>query len=109
MYEFREHYHKCKELSSLLSGTSIMAWTATTIPCIQSRLTMFLNQPVVLKSSLNHPNIYLTAQPYNFKKSDGPSKLFSIDHHDFSDFFNKVHALAGGEECTILYTDFVNM
>jgi len=110
MYEwggFRQHYQRCVELHSLFPGVPIMALTATATPAIASKLQEFLNHPLILSSTINRPNIYLACHPCNFKKTDGPSKLFGLDHRDFNDFADKVSSLIGNE-CSIVYTDFAN-
>ena len=55
---FREHYQQCETLPQLFSGISVMALTATATPEIFSKLTTFLNNPVIVQSSVNRPNIY---------------------------------------------------
>ena len=82
-----------------------MALTATATPAILNKLTKFLNSPVIVKSSVNRPNIYLAVHQCNFKKSAGPSKSFSLDHRDFNKFADQVASMVKND-CSIVYTDF---
>ena len=110
MYEwkgFRQHYQRCVELHSLFPGIPIMALTATATPAIASKLQEFLNSPLIISSTINRSNIYLACHPCNFKKTDGPSRSFGLDHRDFNNFADRVSSLIGSE-CSIVYTDFAN-
>lgn len=102
---FREHYQQCESLPQLFDGVPVMALTATATPEIFCKLATFLNNPVIVQSSVNRPNIYLAVHQCNFKKSSGPSKSFSLDHRDFNDFADKVASMVKNC-CSIVYTDF---
>ena len=54
---FRQHYHHCEEIPKIFEGIPVMALTATATPDIEQRLTHFLNNPSVIKQSINRPNI----------------------------------------------------
>ena len=82
------------ELHSLFPGVPIMALTATATPVIASKPQEFFNCPLILSSTIN---IYLAHHPCNFKKTDGPSKCFGLDHRDFNNFADKVSFLIGNE------------
>ena len=100
---FREHYQQCESLPQLFNGVPVMALTATATPEIFVKLTTFLNDPVIVQSSVNRPNMYLAVHQCNFKKSTGPSKSFSLDHRDFNDFADKVASIVTNN-CSIVYT-----
>ena len=104
---FREHYQSCTELHSLFPGVPIMTLTATATPVIASKLKNFLNNPLILNGTINHPNIYLATHHCYFKKTGGLSRSFGLDHRDFNDFADQVTSLIG-KECSIVYTDFAN-
>ena len=105
--EFRGQYQNCADLHSLFPGVPIMALTATAVPAIATKLKNFLNDPLILTSSINRPNIFLACHQCNFKKNDGPSRSFGLDHRDFNHFADEVSSLISNE-CSIVYTDFAN-
>ena len=72
-----------------------------------SKLKEFLNYPLVLSGTINHPNIYLATHQCNLKKTGGLSRSFGMHHRDFNDFADEVSSLIG-RECSIVYTDFAN-
>ena len=84
-----------------------MALTTTATPDIQKGLSHFLNNPVPIKESVNRSNIYLDVHECNFKKSDGPTKSFSLDQRDFNDFAYRVSRLIK-DSCAIVCTAFAN-
>ena len=102
---FREHYQQCETIPQLSDGIPVMALTATATPVIFNKLTKFLNNPVIVQSSVNRPNIYLAVHQCNFKKTTGPSKSFSLDHRDFNEFADQVAGMVKND-CSIIYTDF---
>ena len=102
---FREHYQQCETLPQLFDGIPVMALTATATPAIFNNLTKFLNNLVIVRSSVNRPNIYLAAHQCNFKKTTGPSESFSLDHRDFNEFADQVTDMVKND-CSIVYTDF---
>ena len=102
---FREHYQQCETIPQLFDGIPVMALTATATPAVFNKLTKFLNNPVIVQSSVNRPNIYLAVHQCNFKKTTGPSKSFSLDHRDFNEFADQVARMVKND-CSIIYTDF---
>ena len=104
---FRQHYGQCEQIPKIFDGVPVMALTATATPDIEQRLTSFLNNPLVIKESINRSNIYLGVHKCKFKKSGGLSKSFSLDHRDFNEFADRVSELIANK-CSIIYTDFAN-
>ena len=99
--------HQCEDIPKIFHDIPVMAMTATATPDILKRLSHFLNNPVLIKEPINQSNIYLSVHEYNFKKSDGPSKSFSLDRRDFNDFVDNVSWLIM-DSCAIVYTIFAN-
>ena len=50
--EFRKQYQNCAELHSLFPGVPIMALTATAVPTIATKLKYYLNDPLILTSTV---------------------------------------------------------
>lgn len=74
MYEWKnclEKYQKCECMHSLFTGVPIMALTATAAPRVATKLEAFLNDPLVLTSTINRPNIYLACHQC---QGSGPSR-----------------------------------
>ena len=97
---FREHYQHCETLPRLFDGIPVMALTATATPEVLGKLSTFLDNPVLVHSSVNRPNIYLAVHQCNFKKS-GTSKSFSLDHRDFDEFADQVASMVKND-CSII-------
>ncbi|KAK4604017.1 hypothetical protein RGQ29_012500 [Quercus rubra] len=59
-HDFRPSYHKLSSLRSRLPNVPILALTATAVPKVQQDVmeSLCLQNPLVLKSSFNRPNIY---------------------------------------------------
>lgn len=60
---------------------------------------------MIEKSSVNRNNIFLAAEPCNFKRSDGSKQSISLDSRDFNSFADRVVELIS-DNCSIVYTDF---
>ena len=82
-----------------------MALSATVTPQVQTALTAFLLDSVIEKSSMNRNNIYLAAEPCNYRRSDGSKQSISLDSRDFNEFAGRVKDIIS-DKCTIVYTDF---
>ncbi|KAL4029405.1 hypothetical protein IC575_012641 [Cucumis melo] len=59
-HDFRPSYRKLSSLRSRLPNIPILALTATAVPKVQKDviISLALENPLVLKSSFNRPNIY---------------------------------------------------
>ncbi|KAI3997448.1 hypothetical protein MKX01_008055 [Papaver californicum] len=59
-YDFRPSYRNLSSLRNHLPGVPILALTATAVPKVQRDVieSLFLQDPLVLKSSYNRPNIF---------------------------------------------------
>ncbi|KAJ7391081.1 hypothetical protein OS493_020102 [Desmophyllum pertusum] len=66
--EFRKSFTELVGLHELFPNTPVMALTAT-LPAEQSEelITHYLKNPVVIKSTVNRPNIKLCVGEYDFK------------------------------------------
>ena len=65
--DFRQMYRRCEELHALLPNIPIMALSATVAVQVEDALKSLLRDPLVSRSSVNRDNIYLAAEPSNFK------------------------------------------
>ena len=88
--DFRESYRQCEDVHTIFPGVPMMALSATVTPQVQTALTTFLNDPVIEKSSMNRDNIYLVAEPCNYRRSDGSKQSISLDSRDFNAFADRI-------------------
>ena len=100
---------QCKSLATplhdLLPNIPIMALSATITNQVEEALKCLLNEPLILRNTVNRENIFLAAEPCNFKRKDGSKKSVSLDSRDFNSFGERVKDIIG-DECSIVYTDF---
>ena len=103
--DFRESYKRCEDIHTIFPGVPVMALSATVTPQVQLALSAFLNNPVIERSSMNRNNIFLAAEPCNYRRSDGSKQSISLDSRDFNSFADRVKDIIS-DQCTIVYTDF---
>ena len=100
---------QCKSLATplhdLLPNIPIMALSATITNQVEEALKCLLNEPLILRNTVNRENIFLAAEPCNFKRKDGSKQSVSLDSRDFNSFGERVKDIIG-DECSIVYTDF---
>ena len=92
--QFRTAYRLLEKLKIEFPITPIIALTATAPPDIMESLKMLVREPLVVRGSVNRPNIYLECEEI-------PT---SIKNDDFVYFASRVIA----NQCTIIYTDLIN-
>ena len=95
--EFRTSYKDLELLKSEFPTTPIMALTATAPPEVMNNICKLVRDPLIVKGSVNRPNIYLECEELPLKSKG----------HDFSFFAARV-AEKIENRCTIIYTDFIN-
>ncbi|XP_050260313.1 ATP-dependent DNA helicase Q-like 3 [Quercus robur] len=90
-HDFRPSYRKLSSLRSRLPNVPILALTATAVPKVQQDVmeSLCLQNPLVLKSSFNRPNIY-----YEVRYKD----LLVDAYADLSDLLKSY-----GDVCGIVY------
>lgn len=90
-HDFRPSYRKLSSLRSRLPDVPILALTATAVPKVQQDVieSLCLQNPLVLKSSFNRPNIY-----YEVRYKD----LLGDAYADLSDLLK-----SSGDVCAIVY------
>ncbi|KAF3948962.1 hypothetical protein CMV_025101 [Castanea mollissima] len=90
-HDFRPSYRKLSSLRSRLPNVPILALTATAVPKVQQDVmeSLCLQNPLVLKSSFNRPNIY-----YEVRYKD----LLGDAYADLSDLLKSY-----GDVCGIVY------
>ncbi|XP_060674815.1 ATP-dependent DNA helicase Q-like 3 [Ziziphus jujuba] len=90
-HDFRPSYRKLSSLRSLLPAVPILALTATAVPKVQKDVieSLCLQNPLVLKSSFNRPNIY-----YEVRYKD----LLDDAYNDLSNLLK-----SSGDVCAIVY------
>ncbi|RZC91788.1 hypothetical protein C5167_027858 [Papaver somniferum] len=90
-HDFRPSYRKLSSLRNHLPGVPILALTATAVPKVQKDVmdSLCLQQPLVLRSSFNRPNIY-----YEVRYKD----LLEDVYFDMSNQFK-----SSGNVCGIIY------
>ncbi|KAI3842514.1 hypothetical protein MKX03_034380 [Papaver bracteatum] len=90
-HDFRPSYRKLSSLRNHLPGVPILALTATAVPKVQKDVmdSLCLQQPLVLRSSFNRPNIY-----YEVRYKDLLEDVYS----DMSNQFK-----SSGNACGIIY------
>ncbi|KAF3439702.1 hypothetical protein FNV43_RR17980 [Rhamnella rubrinervis] len=90
-HDFRPSYSKLSSLRSHLPGVPILALTATAVPKVQKDVieSLCLQNPLVLKSSFNRPNIY-----YEVRYKD----LLDDVYADLSNLLK-----SSGDVCAIIY------
>ncbi|MDD9816535.1 MAG: RecQ family ATP-dependent DNA helicase [Gammaproteobacteria bacterium] len=95
--EFRGAFKSLENLQLDFPSTPIMALTATAPPEVMRSIRKLVREPLVVRSSVNRPNIYLECEeiPDNIGKDD------------LSYFAMRV-AEKVENRCTIIYTDFIN-
>ena len=103
--DFRQTYKRCEDLHTLLPDVPVMALSATVTPQVETALLCFLQDPLIVKSTVNRENIYLAAEPCNFKRKDGCKQSVSLDSRDFNNFAERVKDIIS-DQCSIIYTDF---
>ena len=103
--DFRQSYKKCEEVHTLFPGVPVMALSATVTPQVHTALTTILTDPVIETSSVNRSNVFLAAEPCNYKRAEGSKQSISLDSRDFNTFADRVNDIIS-DICTIVYTDF---
>ncbi|GLT70588.1 hypothetical protein SLA2020_426590 [Shorea laevis] len=90
-HDFRPSYRKLSSLRSRLPDVPILALTATAVPKVQQDVieSLCLQNPLVLKSSFNRPNIY-----YEVRYKD----LLDDAYADLSNLLKSI-----GDVCAIVY------
>ncbi|KAA0061460.1 ATP-dependent DNA helicase Q-like 3 isoform X1 [Cucumis melo var. makuwa] len=90
-HDFRPSYRKLSSLRSRLPNIPILALTATAVPKVQKDviISLALENPLVLKSSFNRPNIY-----YEVRYKD-------LLDDPFADLCNQLKS--SGDVCAIIY------
>ncbi|CAA3019354.1 atp-dependent dna helicase q-like 3 [Olea europaea subsp. europaea] len=90
-HDFRPSYRKLSSLRNCLPNIPLLALTATAAPKVQQDVTesLCLENPLVLKSSFNRPNIY-----YEVRYKD----LLDNPHADLCNFLKSF-----GNVCAIVY------
>ena len=96
--EFREAYKHLESLKFEFPSIPLLALTATAPPPVESSIRCLLRDPIVVKGSIDRPNITLACEeiPCNMGKKN------------FSHFASKVSTLLDGSETAIIYTDFID-
>ena len=97
-YQWQEFGHAYNELETLkfqFPTTPLMILTATAPPSVESSLHQLVRSPVISKSSINRPNIFLQCE-----------EILS-DEDSLSIFATRVSQIIQ-DECSIVYTDFIN-
>ena len=102
--DFRQSYKKCEEVHTLFPGVPVMALSATVTPQVHTTLTTILIDPVIETSSVYRSNVFLAAEPCNYKRAEGSKQSISLDSRDFNTFADRVNIIS--DKCTIVYTDF---
>ena len=102
--DFRESYKRCEDVHTIFPGVPVMALSATVTPQVQLALSAFLNNPVIERSSMNRNNIFLAAEPCNYRRSDGSKQSISLDSRDYNSFADRVKEIIS-DQCTIVYRD----
>uniref|UniRef100_A0A2N9I5F3 ATP-dependent DNA helicase n=1 Tax=Fagus sylvatica TaxID=28930 RepID=A0A2N9I5F3_FAGSY len=94
-HDFRPSYRKLSSLRSRLPDVPILALTATAVPKVQQDVieSLCLQNPLVLKSSFNRPNIYYEGIRYSSNKD-----LLGDAYADLSDLLK-----SSGDVCAIVY------
>ena len=95
--DFRKAYTSLETLHTSFRNTPIMALTTTATPKVEDDIKKLLRNPVVSKSSINRPNITLSATEL----------VISPDSDYFQVFANHVADISNSEP-TIVYTDFIS-
>ena len=103
--DFRQSYKKCEEVHTLFPGVPVMALSATVTPQVHMALTTILIDPVIETSSVNRSNVFLAAEPCNYKRAEGSKQSISLDSRDLNTFADRVNDIIS-DKCTIVYTDF---
>ncbi|KAJ3695777.1 hypothetical protein LUZ60_001154 [Juncus effusus] len=90
-HDFRPSYRKLSSLRNKLPGVPILALTATAVPKVQNDVikSLSLDQPVILLSSFNRPNIF-----YEVRYKD----LIKDTYLDISNLLK-----SSGNQCSIVY------
>ncbi|XP_076955418.1 ATP-dependent DNA helicase Q-like 3 [Bidens hawaiensis] len=90
-HDFRPSYRKLASLRKRLPGIPVLALTATAVPKVQADVieSLDMENPLVLKSSFNRPNIY-----YEVRFKD----LLTDPHADLADLIKSC-----GDVCGIVY------
>ncbi|KAL5547169.1 hypothetical protein UlMin_006856, partial [Ulmus minor] len=90
-HDFRHSYHKLSSLRTHLPGVPILALTATAVPKVRNDVidSLCLQNPLVLKSSFNRPNIYY--------EGDVCSIVYCLDRTTCDDLSN--HLSQNGISC----------
>ena len=91
-YQWQEFRHAYKELETLKFQLIL---TATAPPSVESSMHQLVRSPVISKTSINRPNIFLQCEEI-------PS-----DEDSLSIFATRVSQIIQ-DECSIIYTDFIN-
>ena len=94
--DFRSAFNDLRKLKSDFPSIPIMALTATASLIVEEDIKSLLHDPVVVKSSVNRPNITLAAEEILVDKT---SSYFNM-------FAKRVVEIIGSSIC-IVYTDFI--
>ena len=96
--EFRPAYKDLESLRTDFPNTPLMCLTATAPHCVEQSIHKLLRDPLLSRSSINRPNIFLACEEI-------PSY---VGRKDFSYFASRVSDIISEDECTIIYTDFID-
>lgn len=93
--EFRQAYKELETLKFCFPSTPLMVLTATAPPSVENSIHQLVRSPVISKTSINRSNIFLQCEEI-------PS-----DEDALSFFASRVSQIIQ-DECSIIYTDFIN-